>query len=94
MTDNGLNYADIVCRVSTEGQAGDDAVSYDQQEENCRRWCEEHGYRVRQVMKEAKSASPSLDQEERHLRPAFWAAWDALKAGQIRPSSSTTRRGS
>jgi Recombinase/Resolvase, N terminal domain len=80
---SGLKWADILCRVSTQAQAGEDAVSYDQQEANCRRWCENNGFRVREVRYEAKSASPSLDANERHLRPAFWASWDALVTGEI-----------
>jgi len=80
---NGLNTADILCRVSTEAQAAADAISYDQQEANCRRWCEANGFRVRQVRYEAKSADPELDPDQRQLRPEFWAAWDDLKAGEI-----------
>jgi Resolvase, N terminal domain/Recombinase len=78
-----LKLADVLCRVSTSAQAGEDAVSYDQQEANCRGWCQNNGFRVRQVRYEAKSASPALDSDERHLRPEFWAAWDDLRGGDI-----------
>jgi DNA invertase Pin-like site-specific DNA recombinase len=76
-----LRQADIVCRVSTTAQ--EDGVSYDQQEANCRRWCEANGYRVRAVRYEAKSASPSLDPMQRQQRPEFWQAWDGLVAGEV-----------
>ena len=76
-------WAEIVCRVSTQAQASEDAVSYETQEENCRRWCEEHGFQVKRVRCEAKSADPGLDWNERRLRPEFWAAWDALLAGEV-----------
>src|SRR5207237_3644601 len=79
----GLKQADIICRVSTQAQASDDAISYDQQERNSRRWCEANGFRVRQVRYEAKSASPSLDPMQRQLRPEFWVAWDALVGGEV-----------
>ena len=78
-----MKKAIAIARVSSDQQASEDKVSHDEQLRSIREWAEREGYQIVDEYRETLSGATELDPDRKELRPLFWQAWDALRAGQV-----------